>query len=106
MTPLEYKRLLISNVLILRITYVLALFGGHDSNVNSIKKVINRAISTAIEKVNFSIARIYEEFGLMQMEAMAKYFQAKSLLTWAKTLTPMTDLITSGRKCNLNKKLG
>ncbi|KAL6121634.1 hypothetical protein NUSPORA_01407 [Nucleospora cyclopteri] len=93
--PLEYKRMLIANVLIPRITYGIALFAGKYPNVRPIKKIVNRAISLAKGKSNFSIARVYEDLGLPQIEPMSKYFTAKSFVNWKEADSIAWSLLSS-----------
>ncbi|KAL6121049.1 hypothetical protein NUSPORA_02097 [Nucleospora cyclopteri] len=105
-TPLEYKRLLIKNVLTPRVTYGLALFGGTYTNVACIKKVVHKALTLVLGRVNFCISRVCEELNLMMLEAKAKYFKLKVCLPGKNIIPPCQNLLKQATQEKHIRELG
>jgi exonuclease III len=91
--PMEYKALLITRVLLPRTSYGINIYGGRYSNLSQIKTVLNKGLGWAVGKTTFSRERIYEEMGIPHIEAMGRYFLAKSFKSWANSKGIAGDLI-------------
>lgn len=91
--PTVFKRMLIMNVLIPRITYGIAIFGSKFENLTKIKKLVNNAIGMMVGKYNFNRHRAYEELGCLPLEAIAKFFAVKAYYKWKELNSVAGDLI-------------
>jgi hypothetical protein len=102
---LIYKRMLIRNVLLPRITYGIQIFGLRKKNFKEIKKMYSKAIAMMVGRSNLSKERIRQEFDLPSIEEIAFSYRIKSFKSWKCSKSIAKALIaTSDSESGWNRK--
>lgn len=93
--PLEYKRMLMTSVILPTMSYGSELYGMNISRVKIQKQVLDKALSYLLKKANFCRQRVYEEFDIKPVEITAACARIRAYLKWKNSRGYIAELIDS-----------
>ena len=83
--PLEYKVMLIRNILVSSLTYGVEIFGMNQTRVNPLKRVLDNGLKCILRRSNFCRLRAYEELNLESIYTSSSAARARGISKWTKT---------------------
>jgi hypothetical protein len=101
---LEYKRMLIANVLTPRLTYGLELYGMANSRASKLKVVLDNALKCIVKRRNFCRLRLYEELDLKSIDVASAVGRARGVAKWGNSRGPMRELIMRRKEFKSKKR--
>ena len=99
--PLEYKRMIIGNVLIPTVGYGSEIFGMSETRTRAIKRVLDYSLANVLGTKNYCRNRAYEEFNLTPVQVRAAMSRARGFYKWKDSRGLIRDLIETAQdfKC-------
>lgn len=95
LVPLEYKRMLVNNVVIPTVLYGSEIFGMSEPRIRPLKQVADKAIGLILNSKKFCRVRAYEELDLKPVQIRAACARARGLSKWKDGRGLISDLIRS-----------
>ena len=95
LVPLEYKKMLVNNIIIPTVSYGTEIFGMSEKRTQGIKKVIDISLSHILNTKNFCRNRAYEEFDLKSIHMKAAINRTRAFRKWKESKNLISDLIRS-----------
>ena len=95
LVPLEYKRMLVNNVIIPTVLYGSEIFGMSETRISPLKQVSDKAIGLILNSKKFCRVRAYEEMDLKPIQIRAASSRARGLAKWKNGRGLISDLIGS-----------
>ena len=95
LVPLEFKRMLVNNVVIPTVLYGSEIFGMSESRIRPLKQVSDMAVGLILNSKKFCRVRTYQEFDLKQTQVRAASARARGLEKWKNGRGLISDLIRS-----------
>lgn len=93
--PLAYKRMLVHNVLIPRITFGSEVFGMSRKRIQPLKTILDNALKCIYKNSNFCRLRGYEELGLTDLYVSSSMARARGLSKYRESRGVIKELIAS-----------
>jgi exonuclease III len=91
--PLEYKRMLIKNILIPRMTFGSEIFGMSIQRSEAMKRTLDNALKCIVKKSNFCRLRTYEELDITPIYVLAAAARTRAMVKWKYDRGFIKDLI-------------
>jgi exonuclease III len=102
--PMEYKRMLINNILIPRIMFGSEIYGMCEKRVYPLKRIIDNAFKCIVRKSNFCRIRTYEEFDIETPHVLSAANRARGLSKWKDSRGLLRELIAGYQSFKSRKR--
>ena len=93
--PLEYRNMLIKNILIPRLMFGSEIFGMSEQRVSPLKRVLDNALKCVLKKSNFCRHRAYVEFDIKSLYIQAAVNRTRAIYKWKNARSLISSLIDS-----------
>ena len=103
LVPLEYKRMLISNIVIPSASYGSEIFGMSEKRTIGIKKVVDIAISQILNSKNYSRIRAYKELDVKPIFTITAISRARAFAKWVHSTNIIGILIATSEDFKTSK---
>lgn len=91
--PLEYKKMLVNNIIIPGIIYGSEIFGMSEKRTSSLKKVVDQSIGQILNSKNYCRSRAYNELDLKHISIKAAMSRARGFNKWKQSKGLIKNLI-------------
>lgn len=98
LVPLEYKKMLVNNIIIPTVTYGTEIFGMSERRTQRIKRVVDLSLSQILKTKNFCRNRTYEEFDIKSVHVKAAISRTRAITKWKNSNFLIKYLIDSTNK--------
>ena len=102
--PLEYKRMLISNILIPTLSYGTEVFGMSEKRSSQLKKTVDISIGLVLKNKMFCRNRAYEEFDLKPIQLRAALNRTRGYFKWKNSYNIIKSLIHTAEDFKARKR--
>ena len=103
LVPLEYKKMLINNIILPTVSYGTEIFGMSERRTQRIKRVVDISISQILKTKNYCRNRAYEEFDIKSAHVKAAISRTRAITKWKDSNFLIKYLIESSNEFKSRK---
>ena len=101
--PIEYKKMIVNNVVIPAVSYGAEVFGANEIRIQKIKTVVDKSVAHIVHCKNFPRARVYEELDIKPVQMRASVNRVRGFLKWKKSKGIIRELIDTAERFKTRK---
>ena len=103
LVPLEYKKMIVNNVIIPAVSYGAEVFGINETRIQKVKTMVDRSVAHIVHCKNFPRARVYEELDIKPIQMRTSINRVRGFLKWKNSNGIIKDLINTTERFKTSK---